>query len=139
MLKKIISIGLSVLLLGSNAMFGMATHYCHGEFVGSKLVFGNAGQYCQEQEHDLMCKEGSSATVIPSKCCENHYTSFKSGSYTYEIAKITPAVSVFVFEPLRTYEPFLRLSETPLKAFFPLYCPPLIPIDRQALYQVFLI
>lgn len=56
--------------------FAVATHYCGGQAVKSKLVLGNGTIDCGMKDTGNRCESHAEKSTINKKsCCENHYLS----------------------------------------------------------------
>jgi len=117
----------------------MATHYCSGLAVESKLVFGHEELECgMEKMQEPSCH--SEPEKEENNCCENKYQSldvedeFKPTSTVF-LSKIQiEYLGVFVVAYLGL--DFLTTEQIPQHTH---YSPPLIEQDKYVLFQVFLI
>ena len=116
----------------------MATHYCGGLAVKTKLVLGNAMIDCgMKMEKECESKESKDLTLTKSPCCQNEYQSldveddFKPNFVqTLNVDFVAAFVVAFFYLPL---------TSTEEKPQYANYSPPLIDQDRSVLHQVFLI
>ncbi len=135
-MRKIISIVLALLFLGSNLGFSMDTHYCGGHAIKSALSFGAHDYDCGMENAVSACE--SQNTVKKMDCCDNEHQliqlddNLNATSLNLEINPlfVVAFVQVFIQNTLQIQE------KTEL---IPDFSPPLPPQSRQVLYQTFLI
>lgn len=119
--------------------FSVATHFCGGHAVKSKLVFGDKTLDCGMNKMDTSCETDLGTTTIKQKsCCENQYMSLDvEDDFQRTIAQ--PRIDVnFVFTFVYTYFELLT-SNFQQEAAFGDYSPPLRNRNVQVLFQTFLI
>jgi hypothetical protein len=78
-MRKILNIGLSIILILCGMHFTIATHYCHGEIAAMKLSFTGRSTSCGT-DMDYM-KDSPSGTVLTKHCCDNEFAVYKVDSY----------------------------------------------------------
>ncbi|WP_456459132.1 HYC_CC_PP family protein [Reichenbachiella sp.] len=139
-MKKILSISLALIMLTTNMGFAVATHYCGGLAVESKVVLGHETLDCGMANMDKDCKtpplEGMHLSKKP--CCENKYQSIDTED-DFKPTIIQSTVNVeFVAAFIVTFL-HLPISSTNEESQYANYSPPLIDQDISVLHQVFLI
>lgn len=127
-------------MLTTNMGFAVATHYCGGLAVESKVVLGHEALDCGMANMDKDCKapplEGTHLSKKP--CCENKYQSIDTED-NFKPTIVQSLVNVeFVAAFIVTFLhlPISSVNEEPQYAN---YSPPLIDQDISVLHQVFLI
>ena len=136
-------------MLFSNMGFAIATHYCGGMAVESKLMLGHETLDCGmatmvtadmdiSNMDEQPCQSGQTHALQFKKtpCCENEYQSLDIED-DYELTVVQPSlnfefVAAFVVSFLKVA--FLTEITSPQYAN---YSPPLIEQDIAVLYQVF--
>jgi hypothetical protein len=147
--RKTIAISLALLVLFSNMGLAIATHYCGGMAVESKLMLGHEPLDCGMTDMDMAtvdmgnmdeqpCQSEQTHAIQLKKtpCCENEYQSLDVEG-DYELKVVQPSlnlefVAVFAVSFLRIAFP----TEIPSPQYAN-YSPPLIDQDIAILYQVF--
>ena len=127
-------------MLTTNMGFAIATHYCGGLAVESKVVFGHEALDCGMANMDKDCEtpplEGMHLSKKP--CCENKYQSIDTED-DFKPTIVQSMVSVeFVAAFVITFL-HLPISSTNEEPQYANYSPPLIDQDIPVLHQVFLI
>lgn len=118
--------------------FSIATHYCGGHVVKSKLVFGDKSLDCGMEKMDEDCEIGTETSITKKSCCENHFLSLGvEDGYQETLAQSQINVN-FVFTFVYTYFELLS-SNFQQEIAFGDYSPPLRNGDVQVLFQTFLI
>lgn len=119
--------------------FTLATHYCGGYAVKSKLMLGNGELDCGMAKSDKSCESDSMETSVKKKgCCENQYTSINlEDDYQPSVLQANLDYN-FVFTFVYTFVELLN-SNIELEVAYDDYSPPLRNIDVQVLFQSFLI
>lgn len=120
--------------------FAVATHFCGGLAVESKVVLGHETLDCGMANMDKGCKSDSpSGTHLKKKpCCENEYHSLDVED-DFKPTIVQSMVNVeFVAAFIVTFL-HLPLSSTYEAPQYANYSPPLIDQDIPVLHQVFLI
>ncbi len=127
-------------MLSTNMGFAMATHYCGGLAVESKVVFGHEALDCGMAKMD----QQSCQTLPPQKpgvkktpCCQNKYQSldiedgFKPTivQTTFNVDFVAAFIVTSLHSPVYFYE----------EPQYTNYSPPLINRDIPVLHQIFLI
>lgn len=139
-MKKILSITLACILLLSNTGFTMATHYCGGEAVESKLMLVKHALDCGMSGMKEACEAEMphGQQLSPEPCCQNEFQTFQVDD-TFKIPAIEAAPDwVFVAAFVQSFIlPALYTSNT-LPQYAD-YTPPLPEQDIQVLFQSFLI
>lgn len=121
--------------------FALATHYCSGLAVESKLVFGHEELACgMEKIEEPTCHSAPEPKSEEKGCCENEYQSldvedeFKPSTTIFlsniQIEYAAIIVTVFLGLPFPIEEQVSKYTH---------YLPPLIEQDKHVLFQVFLI
>lgn len=74
-MRKVIAISLSLILLLSNAGITLASHYCGGHAVESKLMLGQENLDCGMDNANAVCDSSIplDSEILSSPCCENHF------------------------------------------------------------------
>lgn len=72
-MKKTLSLFLAFILLFSNAGFTLATHYCGGEALMSRIMVGSEPMGCGMAGMDESDSAGQETHSKTTPCCENHY------------------------------------------------------------------
>ncbi len=137
MLRKVLSISLTVLLLTGSMNFTFATHYCGGHAVKSKLTFGNEQLDCGMYKNTPPCNYGANSIKAKS-CCENDYISFElANDYQKEVINFELSTE-FIFAFVYTHVEVRFATKNHFVAQEDNSPPPLIE-KRQILFQSFLI
>ena len=135
-MSKIISILLSVLLLGSSTGITYAQHFC-GEFeMISKVTLGEAHLSCGMAMEVPGCEDGDSET---HHCCDTHYTAV---SIDDNFAKVNYDVAFYqslAIVPFNSFALENVLADEVSADNYILYHPPPIFKDIPVLYESFLI
>jgi hypothetical protein len=136
--KRLLSISLSILLLFSNIGLSIASHYCGGQKVLSELVIGHNQLDCGMIE--TLCEEDDKnqhPSFSKKSCCENRVTVLDSketlNTQLLQIEINTPFLIAFTYYCLH-----IHFSED-FSTQFTTYLPPSLKIDRQAMFQAFLL
>lgn len=127
-------------MLFSNLGFAIATHYCGGTAVESKLILGNENLDCGMNVEKQPCQsEQSHASQLKKvPCCENKYQSLDLES-DYELTVLQPNISLeFIAAFAVSFLSIIFPSENDTAQYAD-YSPPPIEQDIAILYQVFLI
>ena len=139
-MKRLIALFLAFLLLTSNIGFAMATHFCGGHAVKSKLAIGMIDLDCGMAQMDTECenKPPKGITIKSEPCCNNDYQSLQTDDdYTSGLVhvKLHPDF-VTAFMPS-----FFNVSVLPEKTknLFSCHSPPPSGKNIQVLFQTFLI
>ena len=75
MFRKVIAYHFLLLFLLCSFQVGIKTHFCCGEYIGSRLVSGDGDISCgMKEETSLSCETG---LHIKKKCCENFLAKFQ--------------------------------------------------------------
>lgn len=123
----------------SNMGFTLATHYCGGHAVKSKLMLGIGELDCGMAKSDKSCESDSMETSVKKKgCCENQYISINLEDEYQPSALQANLDYNFVFTFVYTFVELLN-SQVELDVVYDDYSPPLRYIDVQVLFQSFLI
>lgn len=137
MLKKLFAISLSIILLMSSTGVTLATHFCMGHAVETKLGFGKSEVDCGMGMAVVQtCEHETQLNRIP--CCENEYRS-AAHDETVTIAGFmlnlkwsfsTANISLFNWQPTFHTQTF---------TVNPDYSPPLLAREFPILLQSFLL
>ncbi len=119
--------------------FTMATHYCGGHTVKSKLMLGNGELDSGMAKPNKSCESDSKETSFKKRgCCENQYTSINlEDDYQSSVLHVD-LDSKFVYTFIYTFIELFN-SSIELDIAFINYSPPLLKQDVQVLFQSFLI
>lgn len=118
--------------------FTMATHYCGGHPVKSKLMLGNGSLNCGMKKMTDSCESSETTSISKKACCENHYLSIEVED-DFQPSIVQPDVDVnFVFTFIYTFIELLNADVEQVVAYGD-YSPPLRNIDVQVMFQSFLI
>ena len=139
-MKQLISILLATLMLLPNIGLTLSTHFCGGHAVEHSLSIGLADLSCGMMDE---VGKGSSSLGMENHCCSNQYqlvqldddvTDQKNGIES-PIAPLSPCLL-----PLNPYGTLQRAVDyAPLVVAMPPCIPPLIPQNRQVLFQTFIV
>lgn len=135
-MKKVISIGLSLLLLASSSGIAYAQHFCGEYEMLSQITLGEQYLSCGMAMDNPGCEDGATQE---HDCCDNHYTqvttddTFVKASFEIEFNKpfVVTLAAIFVLQQPENYA-----SDT---NFFREYHPPPLHQNFQVLYETFLI
>lgn len=135
MLKRILAISLSALMLISSTGVSLATHFCMGRAVETKLSLGEAELDCGMEETQS-CEHQTQLHRIP--CCDNEYQSI-SHDENFSLSKLLISFELSlqaeIFRLFDWQPNFDKLLST-LNLFYPQ--PPLAQ-DLPILHQSFLL
>jgi len=138
-MKKALSLFLAFILLFSNAGFTLATHYCGGEALMSRIVVGSEPIGCGMPGMDESDSAGKDTHSKTTPCCENHYQPIEVEDefHPSKILQLSiQADFITAFVPVFLFFPRYPEQEEPRYAH---YSPPLLLRDLPVLHQVFLI
>lgn len=127
-------------MLTSNVGLSMATHYCQGQAVESKLVFGHESLDCGMQKMNEVCEiDSSQSEHLKSKpCCENEYQTLQLDENVKSQSNVKLTNPVFLVAFVHAFIKRLVFNDqAPVQ--FADYTPPLPDEDIQVLFQTFLI
>ncbi len=128
------------MLLLSSTGYTMATHYCGGEAVESKLMLVKHALDCGMAGMEEACEEEMSHghQLSPKPCCQNEYQTFQVDD-TFKTQGIEVAPNfVFVASFVQSFILPTLYTPTTLPKYTD-YTPPLPEQDIQVLFQSFLI
>ncbi len=128
------------MLLLSNIGYTMATHYCGGEAVESKLMLVKHNLDCGMPDIEQGCEEDMpNGHQFSSKpCCQNEYQTFQiEDTFKTPVIQASPNW-MFVSAFVQTFLNPALYTPTSLPQYRN-YSPPLPKQDIQALFQSFLI
>ena len=115
--------------------FTMATHYCGGHAVETKITMGQAQVGCGMEEETQPCE---SPVIQQKSCCEDEYISMSIEDDFNSNVTSVELNSIFLFT--FTYAFFnLQPSVEDKKTVLPDTSPPPLKQSRQVLFQTFLI
>ncbi|WP_084370505.1 HYC_CC_PP family protein [Reichenbachiella faecimaris] len=137
-MRKFISISLAIILLAGNSGFSLATHYCSGLAVESKVVLGHKALDCGMANMDKECENDSpiGTHIKKGPCCENTYQSLDIED-DFKPSIVQSSVNVeFVAAFIITFL-HLPISSINEEVQYANYSPPLIDQDISVLHQVF--
>lgn len=142
MMKRWISIFVSLLLLVSHMSLTIGTHFCGGQPVMSKIVFGDTYLGCGMKNQEAECdKTGSSNDPEPglnkTPCCQNHYKTIVSDDFVREASQLK-ANLVFALTFLYA-NPDFEISRKSTERHYNHYSFPPLNRDVQLFFKVFLI
>jgi hypothetical protein len=137
--KRIISIFLSLIILGSSAAITLSTHYCMGRAVDTVLMLGRHDLSCGMPDMDVICETSDHATsVMPSGCCDDEHFSIQIKD-DYEKVNVKIALEKsFLYAFTYSYIFHNLIDNEQVVAYSTIYPPPLEQ-DFQSLYQSFLL
>lgn len=128
------------MLLLSNTGYTMATHYCGGEAVESKLMLIKHNLDCGMPDMEQECEEDmpNGHQLSPKPCCQNEYQTFQvDDTFKTQVIEVAPNfvfvaafVQRFILHTLYKSDTFPKYTD---------YTPPLPEQDIQVLFQSFLI
>lgn len=139
-MKKIISIFLSILMLGSSSGIAYAQHFCSGMEMVAEVTLGEKNLSCGMDSHAPKTDCEDEETIPEAHdCCKNQITkiqtdeNFAKASFDLKLNKtfVATLVSVFVLQEVEI--------ASAQKTFFADYGPPLLERDLNILYETFLI
>jgi len=143
MMKRSLSILLSLILLASHLSFTIGTHFCGGEAMESKIMLGKTHLGCGMTETEEACADSENAnlpgeSVDKTPCCENKYQTVQPANEFLEIAAYaTFNVELATAIVYAALNPDLFPKST--KKNFTEYDSPPIEKDIQELFQTYLI
>ena len=137
-MKKLIAIFLGLILLVSNMGVALATHYCGGSAVKSKLAVGISDLDCGMAMADCNYIPGKNLILNSQSCCENHYQIFQTDDHLSSAMLQINHIEDFHFNilssPLNiTYFPEAEITR------YNNHSPPYPEKSIQVLFQTFLI
>ncbi|MDH5397412.1 MAG: hypothetical protein OEX02_04655 [Cyclobacteriaceae bacterium] len=139
MIKKALTIFLSVLILAGQMGFTLATHYCGSYVMETRITLGEEELDCGMDEKESDCEGDNSATRIKNHCCDNHFQTFNLDDVNSEnhrqVNVNIPLFFVLAANDLHTAPDFDSSSFL----IQHLYSPPLLKQDFPVLFQSFLI
>ncbi|MEP2026175.1 MAG: hypothetical protein ABJH98_07745 [Reichenbachiella sp.] len=136
--RKFISISLAIILLVGNSGFSLATHYCSGLAVESKVVLGHRALDCGMDNMDKACEKDSpiGIQIKDGQCCENTYQSLEiEDDFKPSIAQSHVNVEFVAAFVISFFH--LSISSIDEEPQYANYSPPLIDQDISVLHQVF--
>ncbi len=132
---------LSIVMLASSMGVTLATHYCDGQAVESRLSLGIGALKCGMEDMDNTCpnEKDSKQTHIETKsCCENQYETIDSDDTL--ITKFAHrAVDLHFFIAFINTYFSLAPAQSGFTTSYLSYSPPSPEQDVQVLYQAFLL
>ena len=129
-------------MLTANVGISVATHFCGGEYVTTKVGVGEARADCGMATTDKLCAENCRDNIetIKAACCANHVTNMSIGSDFEQLRNFDLlAESMVVISWFNNSLNFTSVYITSLKSFVHRYSPPLTNHDILVLFQSFLI
>lgn len=135
-MKKVISIFLALLFLGSNLGFSMDTHYCGGHAIKSVLSFGAHDYDCGMENTVSTCE--SQNTIKKMDCCDDEHQLIQLDDNLHSTSLNLDINPLFVVAFVQVFiQNALQIKEK--AELIPDFSPPLPHQNRQVLYQSFLI
>jgi len=105
-MKKIVAIPLLLMILFTGININIATHYCSGNFSGSRVSLSDKTAGCgMNDESD----KSSSIEILKKHCCENVITSFAISKNYFPVSGTT----------LPQYQPQVRAIHEPVTGVIP--------------------
>ena len=129
-------------MLTANVGISVATHFCGGEYVTTKVGLGEAQADCGMATINVLCDKNSqdNQETIKAACCINHVTNMSIGTDFEQLKNLeTLAESMLVIVWLNISFNPTSVFNTSLKSFVHRYSPPLTIQDIPVLFQSFLI
>jgi hypothetical protein len=141
-MRQFYAIILSVLMLTANVGISVATHFCGGEYVTTKIAVGEAQADCGMATNDMLCGENSTENpeTIKAACCTNHVTNMSTGTDFEQLKNFeTLAASMLIIGWFNISTNPSLFSNATLKSRAHHYATPLTIQDIPVLFQSFLI
>ena len=143
MMKRSLSILLSLIILASHMSFTIGTHFCGGEAVETRIILGEAHLGCGMMDMEESCADSENANLTgedfdETPCCENKYQTVQS---TNEFLETTTSATFNVDFAVAIIYTTLNLEVFPksIHKHFTEYNSPPIEKDIQELFQTYLI
>jgi len=138
-LKKIFPISLALLILVTNLGLTINHHYCGGELAESSFAFGEETLGCgMEKKEDNCSQEDYQNTIKQKNCCKNQYVQLTLDN-EFKVSNLEESeINLYFFTSfLITYfkSPITQVDEETYLT----YTPPLLKLNRQILFQSFLL
>lgn len=138
-MKTFLSLLLSSLILLSNVGVTVSQHYCLGRIVNTSISLGTSAIDCGyfESPSPASCPIASFSDTKHG-CCQDEYISFEIKDQ-YEKSSFDFSFDQFTAVPV-PFRPTSVLSlKTSIEKHPSLKSPPLVRLDRQALFQSYII
>jgi hypothetical protein len=139
-LKRVIAISLLTIFLSGQVNLTWATHFCGSLVVESAVSLGKADLSCGMQMMSC-CDEDSDENSGPfftnEECCSNDYASSEADDFFDKSSNSNDKQALFVNAFLISILSFTQENDE--QTIFDDSSPPLIQVDRQVLYQTFLL
>lgn len=138
-MKGFLSILLSVLLLAGSTGITIATHFCAGHAVKSKVQLGHTDLDCGMNMDSECPSDNSSDYILKSdNCCENHFQSIEADEMIKaQMAFKAVNLPFFIAFAYTLFD--LITPEEQLPVLAGEYAPPILAQDIPVLYQSFLL